>query len=70
MPAVGFKGSNTYVARHQGQAPDIDSVVHVSSKARLVPGDIVRVNFTDYQNYDLVAAVPAKKGRSLAVIKA
>lgn len=70
MHAVSLKGSNTYVARHQGQAPDIDSVVHVSSKTKLVPGDIVRVNFTDYQNYDLVAAVPAKKGRSLAVIKA
>jgi len=28
------------------------------------------VNYTDYQNYDLVAAVPVKKNRSLSVLKA
>jgi len=66
----GAKGSYVYLARHQGQAPDIDSVVHISSKTKLVPGDVVRVNYTDYQNYDLVAAVPVKKGRSLSVLKA
>ena len=61
---------NIYVARHPGQAPDIDSVTHVTSKSKLVPGDLVRVDYTDYQNYDLVAAVPVKKSRSLSVIKA
>ena len=59
-----------YVARHAGQAPDIDSVVFVSSRAKLAAGEIVSVKVTDYQAYDLIAQVPAKKGRSLAVVRA
>ena len=59
----------TYVARHQGQAPDIDSVVFVSSRTKLAAGEIVSVKVTDYQAYDLIAQVPAKKGRSLAVMR-
>lgn len=63
-------GKGEYAARHQGQAPDIDSVVFVSSKQKLVAGEIVSVKVTDYQAYDLIAQVPAKKGRSLNVVKA
>ncbi len=58
-----------YVARHQGQAPDIDSVVFVASKQKHAPGEIVSAKLTDYKAYDLVAEVPVKKSRALAVIK-
>ena len=58
-----------YVARTGGQAPDIDSVVYVSSRENLAPGDIVQVELSDYQNYDLVAKLPRKKARSLAVVR-
>lgn len=64
------KAGGTYVARHQGQAPDIDSCVFVSSRQKLVNGEIVSVKVTDYQAYDLIATVPAKKGRSLSVVRA
>lgn len=59
-----------YVARHQGQAPDIDSVVFVNSRQKLAAGEIVSVKVTDYQAYDLIAQVPTKKGKSLKVVKA
>jgi hypothetical protein len=61
--------SSNCTARHQGQAPDIDSVVHVSGK-KLHPGQLLDVKVTDYQAYDLVAEVPAKKSRSLKVVTA
>jgi ribosomal protein S12 methylthiotransferase len=57
-----------FVARTQGQAPDIDSVVFVGSKKKLTPGEVVTVKITDYQNYDLVAEVPADKRKSLKVM--
>jgi ribosomal protein S12 methylthiotransferase len=59
-----------YLARTQQQAPDIDSVVFVSSRQKHAPGDLVTVKFTDYKAYDLIAEVPTKKNRSLSVIKA
>jgi ribosomal protein S12 methylthiotransferase len=57
-----------FVARHAGQAPDIDSVVHVKPERSLHVGQFVRVQVTDYQNYDLVACVTSPKSRPLAVI--
>ncbi len=73
-PAVGVRAGagspHSYVARHQGQAPDIDSCVYVSSKQKLAPGEIVSIKLTDYQAYDLVGEIPQKKSRSLSVIKA
>ncbi|MFT3786198.1 MAG: 30S ribosomal protein S12 methylthiotransferase RimO [Tepidisphaeraceae bacterium] len=59
-----------YLARTQGQAPDIDSCVFVHSKKRLAPGELVTVKITDYQNYDLVAEVPTGKRKSLKVVSA
>ncbi len=59
-----------YVARTPQQAPDIDSLVFVSSKQKLSPGEIVSVKLTDFKAYDLIAEVPAKKRRSLSVVKA
>jgi ribosomal protein S12 methylthiotransferase len=58
-----------YVARHQGQAPDIDSVVFVHG-SDLHAGQLLPVKVTDYQAYDLVAQIPQKKSRSLKVLGA
>ncbi|HEY8747517.1 MAG TPA: 30S ribosomal protein S12 methylthiotransferase RimO [Tepidisphaeraceae bacterium] len=63
----GEEGS--YVARSRSQAPDIDSVVFVHGN-RLHAGQLLDVKVTDYQAYDLVAQVPKKRARSLAVVKA
>ena len=60
-----------YVARSQSQAPDIDSVVHVSTAgSQLHQGQILSVKVIDYQNYDLVAEVPRQRARSLKVVTA
>jgi ribosomal protein S12 methylthiotransferase len=61
--------AGVWTARHQGQAPEIDSVVHVSGKS-LHAGQLVTVQCTDYQAYDLVAKIPAKRSRSLSVLRA
>jgi ribosomal protein S12 methylthiotransferase len=68
--AAGRDQEDGYVGRTQSQAPDIDSVVHVSAAGPLHAGEFATVNVTDYQAYDLVAEVPPKKGRALAVLKA
>ena len=60
-------GGNTYLARSQSQAPDIDSIVFVHG-AGLHAGQLLPVKVTDYQAYDLIAKVPAKKGKSLPVL--
>jgi ribosomal protein S12 methylthiotransferase len=60
--------ATTYSARSQSQAPDIDSVVFVRGDS-LHPGQLVRVRVTDYQAYDLVAELPKKRSRSLAVLR-
>jgi ribosomal protein S12 methylthiotransferase len=57
-----------YVARHAGQAPDIDSVVFVTSRDPLHPGQIASVKVTDFQAYDLVGQVPQPKSRKLPVM--
>jgi ribosomal protein S12 methylthiotransferase len=59
----------SWIARHQGQAPDIDSVVYVKGKD-LHPGKLIDVKVEDYQAYDLVAKVPAKRSRALQVLSA
>jgi ribosomal protein S12 methylthiotransferase len=65
---AGRDEEDGYVARSQSQAPDIDSVVFVHGPD-LHPGKMVDVKVTDYQAYDLVAQVPRKRSRGLAVIK-
>ena len=57
-----------YIARSKSQAPDIDSVTYVASDEPLHAGQIVEVEVTDYQHYDLVAALPRKTNRPLKVI--
>ena len=44
---------DTYIGRSEFDAPDVDGVVYVRSKAALKPGDFVRVAITDAYEYDL-----------------
>ena len=61
--------SGVCVGRHPGQAPDIDSVVHLRFPGGHA-GQMVRATISDYQNYDLVAEAPrAARDRKLAVIR-
>jgi hypothetical protein len=67
---AGRDAADGYVGRTQGQAPDIDSVTFVHARGvNLHPGQVLDVKVTDYQAYDLVAQAPAKRSRTLAVIK-
>jgi ribosomal protein S12 methylthiotransferase len=67
---AGRDEEDGYVARSQSQAPDIDSVTFVHTEGKeLFPGQILDVQVTDYQAYDLVAELPKKRSRSLAVVK-
>ena len=66
--AAGRDAEEGWVGRTAGQAPDIDSVTFVHGEG-LHAGQLRQVKVTDYQAYDLVAEVPGKKGRSLAVVK-
>jgi len=68
--APASAGGFSYVARHAGQAPDIDSAVFVTSRESLHAGQFVNVKVTDYQAYDLIAKVPTKKTQSLSVLAA
>ena len=68
---AGRDAEDGYVGRTQAQAPDIDSVTFVQGNgAELFPGQVLNVKVTDFQAYDLVAEVPRKRSRSLAVVKA
>ncbi len=66
---AGRDAEDGFVARSIHQAPDIDSVTFVHGE-NLHPGQLVSVKVTDFQAYDLVAEVPRKKSRSLAVVQA
>jgi ribosomal protein S12 methylthiotransferase len=66
---AGRDAEDGWVARSTAQAPDIDSVTFVHG-AHLHPGQLVSVKVTDFQAYDLVAEVPKKRSRGLAVLKA
>ena len=67
-PASTDEGGS-FIARSPGQAPEIDSVVHVKNKS-LHAGQLVNVKVIDYQAYDLVALVPKTRAKSLAVLGA
>ncbi|HEY0009803.1 MAG TPA: 30S ribosomal protein S12 methylthiotransferase RimO [Tepidisphaeraceae bacterium] len=67
---IESKDRGGYIARTAGQAPDIDSVVYIGTKQKLIAGDVLNVKITDFQAYDLVAQIPAKRGRSLSVVSA
>jgi ribosomal protein S12 methylthiotransferase len=68
-PASRNPDEDGYVARHQGQAPDIDS--HTLVKApNLHVGQMLDVEVLGADGYDLFAAPPKSKSRSLKVVKA
>src|SRR5688572_24385703 len=56
-----------WVTRSQSQAPDIDSITLVNAD-RLYPGQLLDVQITGSDNYDLLAELPRKKSRSLTVV--
>jgi ribosomal protein S12 methylthiotransferase len=66
---AGRDAEDGFVARHQGQAPDIDSCVFLHGDD-LHTGQLVNARITDFQAYDLVAEIATKKSRSLKVISA
>jgi ribosomal protein S12 methylthiotransferase len=66
---AGRDAEDGWVARSAAQAPDIDSVTFVNGE-RIHAGQLVSVKVTDYKAYDLIAEVPKKRARSLAVLKA
>jgi len=48
-------GGKLYRARAYFQAPQIDSVTYVQSKAKLSPGELVRCTIVASDGYDLIA---------------
>jgi len=58
-----------WLARSQGQAPEIDSTVLLRAE-RLHPGQFVQATVTGSRNYDLIAELPRHRSRSLSVIPA
>lgn len=45
---------DVYLGRSEYDAPEVDGVVYVHSKKKLLPGDFVAVEITDAYEYDLV----------------
>ena len=45
------------IGRSYADAPEIDGVVHVTSKGRVLPGTIVKVHIEDSDEYDLFGSV-------------
>lgn len=66
---AGRDEEDGWVARSRAQAPEIDSVVYVSS-ADLHCGQFADVQVKDYQAYDLLAEMPRRKSRVLPVVLA
>jgi ribosomal protein S12 methylthiotransferase len=65
----------TAIARHTGQAPDIDGRVHLT-KCTAGPGELISAKITDFNYYDLLAtpvdyipkpAAPEKKSNRLSL---
>jgi ribosomal protein S12 methylthiotransferase len=50
-------GANGIIGRTQGDAPDIDGVVHITSGKRHLPGHIVNVKIEASDEYDLFGTV-------------
>ena len=56
---TGIKGKNTYFARTQENAPDIDGYITVSSRKRLVPGGFYTASVTGTKNFELQGEIIA-----------
>jgi tRNA A37 methylthiotransferase MiaB len=61
------RDNDKWVARATFQAPDIDSVTLVHAQ-RLYPGQILDVNVSGSDGYDLVAELSRKSSRGLKVV--
>lgn len=66
---AGRDHADGYVARTAAQAPDIDSVVFLSSRRKLHAGEFVSAKVTDFQAYDLVARTITSGGKALTVVQ-
>jgi len=66
--------SGNWIARTSAQAPDIDSVTYVQANDgqpnAIHVGQLLEVEVTDSKGYDLIARLPAKRGRKLQVVGA
>ncbi len=51
-------GSDGIIGRSQGDAPDIDGIVHITTEKRLLPGHIVNVAIESASEYDLYGKIP------------
>ncbi len=49
-----FAGDDTYVGRTYMDSPEIDGVVYITTKYALEEGQFVKVNITEYLEYDLI----------------
>lgn len=61
----GFGRDGVYPARHQGQAPDVDSVTYIEG-GEYDPGAMVTVRCTGHREYDLLAR---PVGNSLPILQ-
>ena len=56
-PAVQHDG-NTAIARSEGDAPEIDGVVHIGRGGKLPVGEFVEVDISGSSEHDLEARIP------------
>ncbi|HWB52957.1 MAG TPA: radical SAM protein, partial [Tepidisphaeraceae bacterium] len=64
---AGRDPEDGWVARHTGQAPDIDSITLVHGD-ELHAGQMTPVKITNSEGYDLVAELPRQNSRPLVVL--
>ncbi|MCC6580928.1 MAG: radical SAM protein, partial [Phycisphaeraceae bacterium] len=57
------RGGKLYVARSRRQAPQIDGVTYVQSRAKLAAGEVVEAQVVASDGYDLVARPVEEMGR-------
>jgi hypothetical protein len=63
------RDEDKWVARATFQAPEIDSLTIVHAE-RLYPGQLLEVNVTSAEGYDLGAELPIRRSRNLKVLHA
>jgi ribosomal protein S12 methylthiotransferase len=54
------EGGRLYVGRTPGQAPQVDAVTYVQSRAELSPGELIRCRVVAAADYDLIAQPAAE----------